>query len=138
MAQIQQTRLFRGFNTIGTKRSHNFVLYDIDLVNRDLSNAFNTRVGERVMRPTYGCAIWDYLLEPFNGSLRDQIVAEVIRICELDSRLVVLDTQVSEYEQGIRVQMTLQYRPFNVVQTFTQDFETRQTALTDPTTSGSF
>lgn len=132
MAQVQQSRLFRGFNTIDAAATHNFVLYDIDLVNRDLSNAFQTRVGERVMRPNYGCKIWDYLLEQFTDSLRDQIVSEALRICELDTRLAVIDTQVSEYEQGIRVQITLEYRPFAVIQTFTADFENRQAALTDP------
>lgn len=122
-------RVFKGFSTVDTDRTGETHLFDIDLINRDLLNAFYTRVGERVMRPKDGCKIWDWLMEPLTPLLHDQIVTEVVRICESDSRLVNINTQVFEYENGIRVEMTLEYRPFDVVNSFTLNFENKQQSI---------
>jgi len=120
------TKVFFGFSTVNTDKTGKTALYDLDLINRDLYNAFYTRVGERVMRPDFGCSIWDMLFEPLTPLLHDQIVAEVIRICQSDSRLNILDTQVYEYENGLRIEMSLQYLPWKVVASFTATFENRQ------------
>lgn len=116
-------RYFTGFSTQDSAQTGIRTFYDVDLVKRDLSNAFNTRVGERVMRPDYGCKLWDYLMEPLTGVLREQIIVEAIRICELDSRLVINDVQVYEVEQGFRIEITLLFQPWNVVDQFTATFE---------------
>lgn len=122
------SRVFVGFSTQNTDKTGETKLYDIDLINRDLTIAFYTRLGERVMRPDFGCQIFDWLMEPFTEHLRDKIVEEVIRVCESDIRLTVIDTKVYEYLNGIRVEMTLNYRPFDVINNFTLDFENRQGA----------
>jgi phage baseplate assembly protein W len=122
------TKVFVGFSTYDTDTTGESTLYDIALVNRDLLNAFYTRVGERVMRPDWGCQIWEWLMDPLTPALHDQIVAEVVRICESDSRLNVLNTQVYQYQNGIRVEMTLSYQPYNVINSFTVTFENRQAA----------
>jgi len=122
------TRVFFGFSTIDTDKTGQTQLFDIQLINRDLLNAFYTRVGERVMRPDWGCKIWDWLMDPLTPLLHDQIVAEVLRICEEDTRVVVLNQQIYEYQNGLRIEMTLNYLPYNVVNSFTATFEQQQTA----------
>jgi phage baseplate assembly protein W len=122
------TKTFIGFSTVGAERTRNRVLSDIELIKQDLTNHFQTRMGERVMRPDFGCRIWDWLMEPLTESLRQQIVAEAQRVCEADPRVAVIDMQVFELDSGLRVEMTLQVQPFNTVETFSTDFENREIA----------
>jgi phage baseplate assembly protein W len=118
--------VFVGYSSIYTNKTGTSNLYDIKLIERDLLNAFYTRVGERVMRPDWGCKIWDWLMDPMTPVLQTQIIDEVIRICNLDTRLSLLNTQVFTYLNGIRIEMTLEYYPYNVAQSFTVTFENRQ------------
>jgi phage baseplate assembly protein W len=119
----QLKRYFIGFNTQDSATTGVRTLYDVELVNRDLMTAFQTRVGERVMRPDYGCKLWDYLMEPLIPTMRQQIIDEAIRICSLDSRLVMKTIQVFELDQGFRIEVTLEYLPWRVIDTFTASFE---------------
>lgn len=126
MATINSQNVFTGFSTTGSTLTKNWTYYDIELVKIDLMNAFNTRVGERVMRPSYGCKIWDYLMEPLTPSIRDLIVQEATNICQADSRVNVNSVNVYTAGSGIRVEMTLIFNPFGVMDSFTVDFEARQ------------
>lgn len=116
-------RIFSGYSTVNTSITGHQNLYDVDLVKQDLTNHFQTRIGERVMRPDFGCAIWDYFMEPLTEYNRNAIVAEAIRVCEADSRLNVVNVSVSELDSGVRVELILNYVPLNVIDTFTVDFE---------------
>jgi phage baseplate assembly protein W len=131
-------RFFVGFSTQNSAKTGIRTLYDIDLINVDLMSAFQTRVGERVMRPDYGCKLWDYLMEPLTDVLRTDIIAEVIRICQLDSRCVVIDTQVFEQDQGFKVSMTLQYLPWLVIDTFIITFNQSDLTYFGSASSGNF
>lgn len=117
---------FIGYSTSGGNKADGFKLYDVDLVRQDLYNHFNTRIGERIMRPNYGCRIWDYIMEPFTEDIRNLTEAEVIRICESDSRVQLLDTQVFSQDNTLVVAATLNYLPFNTVDQFRMTFENRQ------------
>ena len=120
-------RTFVGFSTIeDKKRGRSWVLYDVDLIKRDLLNHFYTRRGERLMRPTYGCNIWEKLMEPMSPALREEIADEVERICALDTRVVVENVQVFHGEQTIIVKALLTYLPFQTVEQFTLNFDRRQ------------
>lgn len=116
-------RYFIGFSTQNSITDNIRSLYDIDLINVDLANAFNTRVGERVMRPDYGCKLWDYLMEPMTPALRDLIVIEAVRICNLDSRVVMQSNTVYQLDVGFRIDILLSYLPWQVISTFTATFE---------------
>jgi phage baseplate assembly protein W len=120
---------FTGFSTISGDAGGAYVLHDLDLVNQDLYIAFNTMLGERVMRPTEGCAIWNYLDEQFTSVIQEEIVAEAIRICQLDTRLQVNDVTVTTQDNGISVEILLTYVPWNVVGTFTTTFNNQESAL---------
>jgi phage baseplate assembly protein W len=115
--------VFVGFSTVNADKNPNTSLYDLALVNQDLYYAFNTRVGERVMRPDWGCRIWDYFMEQLTPALRDQIVAEAIRVCHTDSRVTVQNVDIFQLANGVRVEITLLYQPFNVINSFYVNFE---------------
>jgi len=119
----QLPRYFIGFSTQDSATTGVRTLYDVDLINRDLMTAFQTRVGERVLRPDWGCKLWDFLMEPLTAALREMIIREAIRICELDSRCILINVQVSELDQGFRIDNTLEYLPWRVSGTFTATFE---------------
>ena len=65
--------LFKGFSTVDKVRAP-YTLTDADLVKRDLLNHFYTRIGERVMRPTFGSVIWDYLMEPEDPETQEKFI----------------------------------------------------------------
>ena len=118
---------FIGFSTVGGTKEDGYKLVDVDLIRQDLYNHFHTRIGERVMRPEYGCRIWDYLMEPFSEQIRSMAEQEVIRICESDSRVQLIETNVVSENNTLIVFATVNYFPFNTVDQFRIDFENRQT-----------
>jgi phage baseplate assembly protein W len=117
---------FIGYSTTGGTKADGFKLYDVDLVRQDLYNHFHTRIGERIMRPDFGCRIWDYIMEPFTEEIRNLAEAEVVRICNSDSRVQLIDTQVYSQDNTLIVVATLNYLPFNTVEQFRLNFENRQ------------
>lgn len=120
--------IFTGFSTVGSTQAKSFKMYDLELIKQDLLNHFNTRIGERVMRPEYGCRIWDYLMEQFTDYVKNAIQQEAIRICESDSRVSLQGSpDVQSTHNAIQVSITLLYVPLDVVDVFTVNFETRQT-----------
>jgi len=116
-------RYFIGFSTQTSAETGNRTLYDIDLINADLMTSFQTRVGERLMRPDWGCRLWQYLFEPLTPVMREAIIAEATRICNLDSRTIMVNTQVYEQDQGFRISIDLLYLPWRVAGTFTATFQ---------------
>lgn len=118
-------KTFRGFNTIDADNSRDFALYDIELIKRDLMNHFHTRIGEMILRPTYGCRIFDYLMEPLTPFVRDEIVAEAIRVCQSDARVEVVGVDVYQLDSGLRVDITCNFVPYSVVDSFSVGFEER-------------
>lgn len=121
---LKLQRLFYGYSTVETNvKNQQFA--DLDLVKRDLLNAFYTRPGERVMMPDYGCAIWNMLYDPFDDITQQNIVDEVQKVIDGDPRVQATSVAVNSFDQGIRVQMDLLYVPFNVVGTFSLEFDRR-------------
>lgn len=118
-------RYFVGYSTQNVTTPGATTLYDIQLINIDLMTAFMTRVGERIMRPDWGCKLWNYLMEPWTTTLNDMIIAEVLRICSLDTRLSVVNevVQIFPATYGFSIAMTLLYQPWLVAATFTANFE---------------
>jgi phage baseplate assembly protein W len=99
-----------GFSTAKSKQRtmRQWKLYDMDLIQQDLLNHFNTRMGERLGRPTFGCRIWDYLMQQRSSDIVEEIQREAKRVCTADSRIIFLGCQVSEYRDGIVVAIELQ------------------------------
>lgn len=124
MAQQIYQRLFFGYSTQDTNvKNQQFA--DVELIKRDLINAFYTRPGERVMMPTWGCAIWNLLYEPFDEFTKQSVIDEVNRVVATDPRVQATNVVVSVYDQGMQIQMDLYYVPLNVIDTFSLDFDKR-------------
>jgi phage baseplate assembly protein W len=124
-------RFFTGFSTTDSVRTRQRTFYDIELCKRDLMNHFFTRVGERVMRSNWGCSIWNYLMEPFTPSIKNQISAEAVRIVTADPRCKLVALNIVEFNQGIRVELTLSFDPMSVIDTMVLDFERREAVRWD-------
>jgi len=120
---------FTGFSSRSADNGGSKTLHDLQLIEQDLYVRFHVLPGEQVMRPERGCTIWYKLEEPFTDSLVDSIKTEATRICELDPRLSVVSVNVIQYEYGIRLEIVLNYIPYDSIGTFIVDFNNRQSAL---------
>jgi phage baseplate assembly protein W len=120
--------LFKGFSTIpngNNTLTRNWTLFDLDLVKRDLLNHFNTPRGSRPMMPTYGCMIWDLLFEPMTESNIELIVEEARRVVASDSRVKIDKLTIKEVEQGLIINFTLYFEPWDVFENFSVEFDKR-------------
>jgi phage baseplate assembly protein W len=117
---------YKGFSTIGAERTQQWTRFDVDLVKIDLMNQFQTRIGERVMRPNYGCRIWDYLNEPLTPALREMIINEAVRIVSGDPRVALQGVNLFDFENGIRIEILVDFIGILNGQTFYVEFEARQ------------
>ena len=117
-------KAYRGFSTVNPE-SDTFLLYDLGLIKQDLINHFNIRQGEKLSDPTFGCIIWDALFEPLTDQLKDAIVKNVTNIVNNDPRTAVSQVAVTEFEQGIQIECTLQYLTYNIRENLKLQFDKR-------------
>ena len=71
-----------------------------------------TAPGERVMRPFFGCRIWELLFEPINANTLG-LMAEAVRdaVSQWEPRVTLEDVNVEpDPASPARVQIDLQYR----------------------------
>lgn len=123
MASLTSKNLFVGYSNITDSKNNQLV--DLKLVEQDLLNHFNTKKSERVMMPTWGCGIWDYLYEPFDESTVDAIKYEAQQVINSDPRVQLQTINVIEFDYGIRIEMNLYYSPLQAYSTFSVDFDRR-------------
>jgi phage baseplate assembly protein W len=123
---MARQKSFRGFSTIDAERTMSWVLTDIDLIKRDLLNHFMTRIGERVMRPNFGSRIWDLLDEQLTSVIRQEIIDDAVRICQSDPRVKLVRTVVVDFDQGVRVENTLEFLGWGIVDTMFATFQKNQ------------
>jgi phage baseplate assembly protein W len=71
-----------------------------------------TAPGERLMRPQFGCRIWDLLFEPVNANLLG-LIAQAVRdaLAQWEPRIEVEDVRpVQDDDDSSLVQITITYR----------------------------
>jgi len=105
---IQTDHFYKGFSTVNNPNK-NSSLYDFNLITQDIINNFNTRKGERVMHPTFGSAIWDLLMEPLTEDVRTALTDDIVSICSSDPRVITKQIDLTEYDQGYQLELTLQF-----------------------------
>ena len=81
------------------------------------------------MMPTWGCGIWNLLFEPFDAVTKDAIIYECQQVIESDSRVRWQTINAIEFEHGFQVQMDLLYVPYDVVDTFSLEFDRRTLSM---------
>tara|TARA_Y100000114_G_C11616986_1_gene257851 strand:- start:201 stop:611 length:411 start_codon:yes stop_codon:yes gene_type:complete len=122
---IQGSSTFKGFSS--RAENTNYKLYDFALIRQDLINRLSVRKGERIENPEFGTIIYDVLFEPLTEQLKQAIADDVTANLNADPRLETEDIRVTEFEQGIAVEATIRYVPFNVVEKLTFSFDENAT-----------
>lgn len=102
----KSSHFYIGFSSIDPENSIS-KLYDFDLIKRDILNHFKTRKGERVMNPSFGSIIWDLLMEPLTEDVREALNQDITEICNSDPRVVPTQLNLTEYENGYILDITL-------------------------------
>jgi phage baseplate assembly protein W len=116
------SKMYKGFSSINAS-TENYNLFDFELIKQDIFNHFNTRQGERLMNPTFGCVIWDLLFEPLTEDIKNLILQNVNTIINYDPRVKAESVIVTSYGQGIRIQCTLKFVPYNIQQSLQLNFD---------------
>jgi phage baseplate assembly protein W len=119
--QTQAAFTYKGFNSKDVRNG--FKSYDIDLVKQDIVNHFNIRKGEKLMNPEFGTIIWDILFEQFTPEVKKLVIQDVETIINYDPRISINAIAVDSTDQGIRIEADIVYRPFNVNEKMTFDFD---------------
>lgn len=118
---------YLGFSTYN--RARKFKVTDFDLVKQDLFNHFHIRRGEKLMNPDFGTIIWDMLYEPYTEALRDMMSDDIKRIVGYDPRLEVINITITEFTNGIFIELDLRYVPTNQLSRMTMNFDRDVAAL---------
>lgn len=115
-------RSYKGFSTVNSN-AINGSLYDLALIKQDLINQFYIRKGEKLENPEFGTIIWDMLYEPLTEQVKSLIVNDVTVIVNSDPRIKSIQTIVTQVEQGLQVELTLMYIPYNIQETMQLTFD---------------
>lgn len=106
------SQFYKGFSTVGSDKE-NSTLYDFALVKQDIINHFNTKKGERLMNPEFGSSIWDLIMEPITDTTRRELTADIETICNYDPRVVPTQLDITEYDNGYLLEITLTLKETN-------------------------
>ena len=115
---VQQTRITRkpyfvGFNTVDQPNPP-YSLTNIELVKRDINNQFATPIGSRVMLPSFGTKIYDYLFDPFDEYTKNAIIVDATRVVQSDPRVSLISIDVYQEDQALTIAMVLQFQPESI------------------------
>jgi phage baseplate assembly protein W len=97
--------IYRGFSTVG--RNKKFRITDFELIKQDLLNHFYIRKGEKLMNPNFGTIIWNMIFENLTPELKSVIQEDVKRIVGNEPRVQVDNILVTEYQQGLQIELDL-------------------------------
>jgi len=100
------SHFYKGFSSLSNTNSGSR-LYDFQLIQQDIINHFNTRKGERVMNPNFGSIIWDLIMEPMTDDVRQALKDDINAICTFDPRVTPIQMDLTEYEKGYLLELTL-------------------------------
>ena len=120
--------MYRGFSTVG--RNRKFRLTDFELVKQDLINHFYIRKGEKLMNPNFGTIIWNVVHEPLTEDLKSVIVTDIKAIASYDPRISIDNVVITEYDQGIQVELQLRYVQTNQTNLLNLQFNNQSNTLT--------
>ncbi|MFA7297333.1 MAG: GPW/gp25 family protein [Dehalococcoidia bacterium] len=88
-----------------------------DEINASLRMILGTAPGERVMRPTFGCRIWDLLFQPIDANTIGQIeTATREAIQQWEPRIDLVEVNAvpdMEHDGLVNVEVTYLMRPTN-------------------------
>jgi phage baseplate assembly protein W len=103
---VKKTNLYRGFSSLDNKNTGS-KLFDVELIQQDLINHFNTRRGSRVMNPNFGSIIWDIFMQPMTDQVKDALKDDITAICNADPRISPTQINLTEYTNGYILELTV-------------------------------
>jgi phage baseplate assembly protein W len=118
---------YKGFSTIG--QTGKFRLTDFDLVKQDIINNFQIRKGEKLMNPDFGTIIWNVIHEPLTEDLKAVIISDIKTIAAYDPRVSIDNVVVTEFSQGIQVELQLRYVQTNQINVMELQFDNETSTL---------
>ena len=116
--------IYKGYTSVGRDYVDTAATDEV-LIRMDLLNHFNTRMGERLMNPDFGCLVWQYLFDPFTDDAKFAIIENVQDIIKQDPRVVLNRIDVTEYEHGLQVVLDLVYDGNDQVERLAVAFDQR-------------
>jgi len=119
--------IYKGFSTVGRERK--FRLTDFELIKQDIINHFYIRKGEKLMRPNFGTIIWNVINEPLTEDLRSVIVADIKNVASYDPRVSMDNVIVTEFSQGIQVELELRYLSTNQTNVMRLQFDNQTSTI---------
>jgi phage baseplate assembly protein W len=91
---------------------------DLELVRESLLQIVSTNRGERLMRPTFGINVLDYIFESNTDILASTIRSQVVdAITRFEDRIIVSDVQVQRNEEVVVISITYILRSTRQVDT---------------------
>jgi phage baseplate assembly protein W len=120
--------IYRGFSTINQTKK--FRLTEFDLIKQDLMNHFNIHKGEKLMNPNFGTIIWNVIHDPLTDELKDIILTDIKTIINSDPRISVDNVIITEYLQGIQIELELRYVITNQTDSLNLQFDNNAKTLT--------
>ena len=79
------------------------------------------------MRPSFGCIIWDLLMDPATGEVEKLAKEDIQRILKKDPRVAEKKVKVIVLDNSISAEVVIDVVPFNSVETlflnYTQQIE---------------
>ena len=118
---------YKGFSTIG--QTGKFRLTDFDLVKQDIINNFQIRKGEKLMNPDFGTIIWNVIHEPLTEDLKAVIISDIKTIAAYDPRVSIDNVVVTEFSQGIQIELQLRYVQTNQINVMELQFDNETSTL---------
>lgn len=98
---------YRGFSTLINQRKTR--LADYELAKQDLINHFHIRKGEKLHNPNFGSSLWSVVFDPLTATSKQAIIDDVKAVVSYDPRINVTDVTIVEYDQGIQIELDLEY-----------------------------
>jgi len=111
--RITRKPYFVGFNTVDQPNPP-YNLNNIELIKRDLYNAFATPMGSRVMLPNFGTRIYEFLFDPFDEYTKTAIIADATNVVQGEPRVELVSIDVYQEDQALNIVMVLLFKPESV------------------------
>ena len=120
---------YKGFSTVG--RRFKFRLTDFELAKQDFINHLQIRKGEKLMNADFGTSIWTMLFENMTSELRNELIAEIVRVASYDPRIQLTNINVVEFDKGIQVELDMLYTGSSAPVSLKLGFETETQTVTE-------
>ena len=82
------------------------------------------------MNPNFGTIIWNVIHEPLTEDLKSVIISDIKSIAEYDPRISIDNVVITEFDQGIQVELQLRYVLTNQTNLLNLQFDNQNSTLT--------